>query len=138
MSSVNVYVIEDSRILLNRRANTGWKDGFLCAPGGHVEPGETPSVAAIREIKEELGVDINPGDLEFICVASRKTSPNEYVAFEFVVRDKNYEVKNAEPGKCSELVWVEQSNLPEDVIDAFRDIIQRSIIGDEKYLELDY
>lgn len=29
-------------------------------PGGHIEPGETPSQAAIREMKEELGVVITP------------------------------------------------------------------------------
>ncbi len=28
-------------------------------PGGHIEPDETPSMAAIREMKEELGVDID-------------------------------------------------------------------------------
>lgn len=28
-------------------------------PGGHIEPGETPSMAAIREMKEELGVEID-------------------------------------------------------------------------------
>jgi len=27
-------------------------------PGGHIEPGETPSDAAVREMKEELGVEI--------------------------------------------------------------------------------
>ncbi len=33
-------------------------------PGGHIEPGETPSMAAIREMKEELGVDITRDMLE--------------------------------------------------------------------------
>ncbi len=33
-------------------------------PGGHIEPGETPSEAAIREMKEELACDITPGMLE--------------------------------------------------------------------------
>lgn len=34
------------------------KLGAWLAPGGHVEKGETPAQAAIREAKEELGVDI--------------------------------------------------------------------------------
>lgn len=33
-------------------------------PGGHIEPGETPSSAAIREMKEELGVDITEDMIE--------------------------------------------------------------------------
>lgn len=33
-------------------------------PGGHLEPGETPSLAAIREMKEELETEITPNDLE--------------------------------------------------------------------------
>jgi 8-oxo-dGTP diphosphatase len=33
-------------------------------PGGHIEPGETPSIAAIREMLEELGVTITPDMLE--------------------------------------------------------------------------
>lgn len=33
-------------------------------PGGHIEPGETPSDAAVREMKEELKVDITKEMLE--------------------------------------------------------------------------
>lgn len=40
-------------------------DGY-CFPGGHVELGELSSKAVVREMKEELGVDIDVKDL--ICV----------------------------------------------------------------------
>lgn len=124
--------------MLSRRANTGWLDGHLCAPGGHVEEGETPTIAMQREIEEELGVKVPASDLEFLCVAARNASPTEYVAYEFVIRDKDYEFKNAEPEKCSELVWVDLEDLPEDIIPDFRHIIDQGIIGKKTYLELGY
>ncbi len=136
--SVNIYIIVDSKVLLGRRANTGWMDGKLCPPGGHVEKGETPVVAALREIKEELGVSVASEDLDFACVAARNTSPVEYVAYEFVVRDKNYVFRNAEPEKCSELVWIDLHALPDDVIDHFRAIITDGIIGKQPYLEVGF
>ncbi len=136
--SVNLYAIKNNKLLLSRRQNKGWMDGYLCAPGGHVEKGETPTQAMIREAKEELGVEISATDLEFLCVAARNNSPTEYVAYEFLLMDKNYEFTNTEPELCSELVWVELSNLPDDIIDDFKQIIDRSIIGKEKYLEINY
>jgi 8-oxo-dGTP pyrophosphatase MutT (NUDIX family) len=136
--SVNVFVINGTKVLLGRRVNTGWMDGNLCPPGGHVEKGETPIIAAVREIEEELGVAVKPEDLEFMCVAARNTSPTEYVAYEFIIRDKNYQFKNTEPEKCSELVWVDLDNLPVDVIGHFERVIKEGIIGKKPYLELGY
>src|ERR1700722_10708962 len=97
LSSVNVSILKGEKILLSRRANTGWMDGSLCIPGGHVEVDETPRQAAIRELEEELGIKAHVDDLEFICVAARNTKPNQYVAYEFVIRDENIKYKNAEP-----------------------------------------
>lgn len=43
--------------------------GEICFPGGHVEPGETPAEAALRETMEEIGIPpekvelIGPGDI---------------------------------------------------------------------------
>ena len=136
--SVNVFVIRGNKVLLGRRADTGWMDGYLCPPGGHVEKGETPVLAAIREIKEELGVTVKSADLEFVCVAARNASPTEYVAYEFIIRDKDYPFKNAELEICSELVWAELDDLPDDVIEHFRQIITDGIIGKKPYLELGY
>lgn len=51
-------VLEDAegRILLLERANTGWMDGSYGLPSGHVESGEMPSEAMLREALEEVGV----------------------------------------------------------------------------------
>lgn len=136
--SINVFIISGTKVLLGRRINTGWMDGQLCPPGGHIEAGETPTVAAVREIKEELGVDIDPKDLEFVCVAARKNKPVEYVAYEFAIRDKNYAFINAEPDKCSELVWAELTDLPDDIIDHFKQILLQGVLGRQPYLELGY
>lgn len=46
-------------ILLQRRGDTN-KWGF---PGGAVELGESPEMAAVREAKEETGLDVEVGDL---------------------------------------------------------------------------
>lgn len=136
--SVNVFVINKNKVLLGRRANTGWMDGRLCPPGGHVEKGETPTQAIIREIQEELGVSVKQEDLEFACVAARNTSPTEYVAYEFVLRDKDYPFHNAEPEKCSELVWVDMNDLPSEIIDDFQQILTDGIIGKKPYLEVGF
>jgi ADP-ribose pyrophosphatase YjhB (NUDIX family) len=136
--SVNVFIIKDDKVLLGRRMNTGWMDGYLWPAGGHVEKGETPTIAIQREIEEELGVTVDPKDIEFVCVAARNNTPTEYVAYEFVIRDKDYTFTNAEPEKCSELVWVPLDDLPEDVADHAKQIIEQGIVGGQAYLELGY
>jgi len=135
--TVNVFIINGSKIMLGRRANTGWMDGRLCPPGGHIEAGETPVAAAIREIKEELGVTVQPKDLTFACVAVRNTQAGETVAFEFTIHDKDYTYINAEPEKCSELTWLELTDLGDQIIDQFKQIIE-GIIKQQPYLEIGY
>jgi 8-oxo-dGTP diphosphatase len=138
LPAVNVFIVKDDKVLLGRRSNTGWMDGKLCAPGGHIEQGESPTTAIIREIEEELGITVLAEDLEFLCIAARNSPPVEYASYEFVIRDKGYEVTNNEPELCSELVWADMHNLPSDVIDDFRQIIEQSLIQEKVYLELGY
>jgi 8-oxo-dGTP diphosphatase len=47
----------DGRVLLAQRPEGKSLAGLWEFPGGKVEPGETPEVALIRELKEELGID---------------------------------------------------------------------------------
>jgi len=136
--SINVFIVNDGKVLLGRRINTGWMDGHLCPPGGHIEPQESPRQAALREIQEELGLELQTADLEFLCVAARNTSPNQYVAYEFIVKRHGLKIINNEPEKCSELVWVATNKLPDDVVPEFRSIIEQCIVGNQNYLELGF
>ncbi|MCC3283634.1 8-oxo-dGTP diphosphatase [Arthrobacter caoxuetaonis] len=43
---------------------TGFGIGRIVTLGGHVEPGESPEQAAVREVFEESGVSVAEGDLE--------------------------------------------------------------------------
>jgi len=47
----------DGRVLLSQRPQGKSLAGLWEFPGGKVEPGETPEIALIRELQEELGID---------------------------------------------------------------------------------
>lgn len=62
---VTGVVIEDDRILLlNQDTGTGrsWS-----LPGGKVEEGETLAAALVREMREETGLEVEPGRLLYVC-----------------------------------------------------------------------
>ena len=51
-----IFLVEDGRIALIERYKQGVH--YFTFPGGHVEAGESPQEAAVREAKEELGLDV--------------------------------------------------------------------------------
>jgi ADP-ribose pyrophosphatase YjhB (NUDIX family) len=54
----HVFLLRPGSILLVRRCNTGFKDGNYGPVGGHLDGGESIIRAAIRECREEVGVEI--------------------------------------------------------------------------------
>ncbi|MFC0315598.1 NUDIX hydrolase [Gordonia phosphorivorans] len=56
-----VLVDEDGRVLLVKRGHDPQR-GRWSVPGGHVEPGETFAEAAVREVREETGLEVIVGD----------------------------------------------------------------------------
>lgn len=52
-----LLVAHDAVLLALRSADRRWFPGVWDLPGGHVEPGEDPRDALVRELHEELGID---------------------------------------------------------------------------------
>ena len=99
---------EANEILLSKRPNNKHLAGFWEFPGGKVETGEMPEIALIREIKEELDININNK-----CIAPLSFSEFSYKEFQlllllYVCRRWEGEPKSMEN---NEIMWVKPNML---------------------------
>lgn len=103
-------------MLLSRRRGS-YGDGWWHLPSGKLDAGESLVQAAIREAREEVGVDIEPSALRHVHTlhaTAPGVEPRLGVFFE--VRDWRGEPENREPEKCYELGWFGLEDLPADLI----------------------
>jgi 8-oxo-dGTP diphosphatase len=70
----------DNRVLLARRPEGKTMAGLWEFPGGKVDPGETPEAALIRELKEELGIDVSA-----TCLAPFSFASHAYEEFHLLM-----------------------------------------------------
>jgi len=59
-----------NRVLLQQRAPGRAMAGLWEFPGGKVDDGEIPEAALVRELREELGIEVDPAGLKPACFAS--------------------------------------------------------------------
>lgn len=107
-------VMDGGRVLLAQRkadANEALKWEF---PGGKLEPGETPEECLVREIKEELAMDIKVEDIYEIV--SHRYGERSILLLAYLCRRKG---GDPVPRDCNDFHWVEVERLTDyDLADA--------------------
>lgn len=117
--TVDVHVIlqRADTVLLCLRQGTGYADGLYCLPSGHLEEGETVTACAIREAREEVGVTLDPADLQPATVVHHLSPEGRpRLGVFFAASTWEGQPYNAEPGKCGELTWAPIDALPDNTV----------------------
>ncbi len=74
--SASVFLHRYGEILILKRAG-GYAGGGWFVPGGHVEFGETPLEAAVRETWEEAAIALDPASLQLVGITTFYPEPDE-------------------------------------------------------------
>src|SRR5947207_10543511 len=98
----------DGRVLLAERPPGKHLAGLWEFPGGKVQPGETPEVALIRELAEELGIDVVASCLAPFTFASH-AYPEFHLLMPLYVCRKWSGIVMAREGQ--QLKWVRPARL---------------------------
>jgi 8-oxo-dGTP diphosphatase len=130
---VNLLLRDGEKLLLGRRAGTGFAGGRYSVPAGHLELGETVVDSLVREAREELGITIAPSDVAFVQVMHNAFGLGR-LAFFFEVRTWSGEVTNTEPDKCDDLRWFDLTDLPADMVPYIREAIDTYSAGGQAQL----
>lgn len=126
-ASVAVIIIYNNKVLVVKRNQNPGK-GMLDFPGGFVDPMESAEDAAIREIREELNIDLP--EIKYFCSA-----PNLYnyknieystcdLFFTVTIDSIDFEIDKSE---IAEYYWIEKHQLNPDkfVFSSMKEVIKK-------------
>lgn len=131
---VYLVIIQDGKILLSRRFQTGYEDGNYSMIAGHADGQETMREAIAREALEEGGIVVNLQELEHMLTMHRWCGDHERIAFFFKADGWKGEIQNMEPNKCDDLQWFNLNQLPDNTISYIRTAVDCCVKG-TKYTE---
>lgn len=121
--AVLVIALKDNSVVLARRKNTAYMDGFYGLPGGHLEDNESLVDAARRELYEETGLHPE-GEFELFQVYhNASTVGRPYIGFIFRINAWRG-VLQLEQDKADDIGEFDINNLPENIISYHREAIE--------------
>jgi 8-oxo-dGTP diphosphatase len=128
---VGTIIFNDGKVLLGLRTGSHG-EGTWCFPGGHLEGGESFYDCAVRETREETGLEVKV--VEELSVATNDIFSEEkhYVTVFVRASYLGGEPKIMEPEKCKEWRWFDWNDLPNNLFLPIQNLIKQGYNPFEK------
>jgi isopentenyldiphosphate isomerase len=140
--TVHAWILNSrGELLIQKRSMTKDSNPGLwdVSAAGHLSAGETPLEALVKEVREELGLDVPPGDFRYLfTVAQQALSQtgtfldNEFQEVYLLCIDVPLEAFRVQPEEVSELRYVPLMELEQLILDAAPEFVTH----DEEYRRL--
>lgn len=106
LECVVFVLVRDNKVLAEKRKLTKKVvPGAIALPGGHMEEGESPEDALLRELREELGIVAN--DTTYICTLLHRSQEFRKIHY-FAVHQWEGDITNNE---AEALLWIPLNEL---------------------------
>jgi 8-oxo-dGTP diphosphatase len=133
-STVFIVLKQAQKICFIHRTNTGWMDDWYSVPAGGVEAGETLRAAAVREAREEVGVEMLEQDVQLALTLHCKIEHQSWLGHFFVVNSWRGEPRALELEKHSHCCWSLLEDINTQVVPYVR-LALEALLRDENHLE---
>lgn len=115
-TGAGVIFIRDGKVLTVFRNNTQKNNNKHGLIGGRNQANETAKACAIREVGEEIGIELKPEDLRLVHVIHSIENSEETLGFYFLVESWEGEPYNKASDKHERIEWLDLNNLPNTMI----------------------
>ena len=122
---VGVIVVKDNKVLLGKRKNSHG-DGAWCFPGGHLEFNESWENCAIRETKEETGINIENARFATATNDIFQAEGKHYITIFMLSEYKSGEARIMEPEKSEQWGWFAWDNLPQPLFIPVQNLLKNN------------
>ena len=104
--AVRCYLIKDNEVVVTKYKKGNKKEGYYDIPGGKIEEGESPKQTAIREMKEETGIEIQ--NLKYKGIMTIEYPDRMFVLDTFISREYEGEPQEFEENTSE---WIDIDEL---------------------------